>query len=137
MAGKSAGHGGGLALAAADPAAIGSLTPWPIPSRDADGSALAYAPVKAAVPPVRTAPMATSISRMAPEPATTVATKRSGNRPTIVASPSPPAGPAKAGQRLNNPWMRAMIVSPSAAGFMSTSLLGTPDYRALSFGWQL
>jgi hypothetical protein len=27
--------------------------------------------------------------------------------------------------------MRAMIVAPSAGGFMNTSLLGSPDYRVL------
>jgi hypothetical protein len=48
-----------------------------------------------------------------------------------VSSPPPPP-PAKLGQRLNDPWMRAMIVSPSAGGFMNTSQLGAADYRMLS-----
>ena len=37
----------------------------------------------------------------------------------------------KVGERFNNPWMRAMIVSPSALDFMSTSLFGAPDTAAL------
>jgi hypothetical protein len=63
-----------------------------------------------------------------------VAVKRTGNQPTLVSSPAPEpeaAVPPKFGQRLNDPWMRAMIVAPSAGGFMNTSLLGSIDYRAL------
>ena len=37
----------------------------------------------------------------------------------------------KVGERFNNPWMRAMIVSPSALDFMSTSLYGAPDTASL------
>ena len=37
----------------------------------------------------------------------------------------------KVGERFNNPWMRAMIVAPSAADFMSTSLYGAPDTASL------
>ena len=72
--------------------------------------------------------------REPPQAATTVAIKHSGNRPTTILSspPAPAPGPAKPGQRLNDPWMRAMIVSPSADSFMSTSQLGAPDYRTLS-----
>jgi len=67
---------------------------------------------------------------------TTVAVKRTGNQPSLVTSPAAdvaavPAPPARVGQRFNDPWMRAMIVAPSAGGFMSTSLLGASDYRVL------
>jgi hypothetical protein len=37
----------------------------------------------------------------------------------------------KVGERFDNPWMRAMIVSPSAAAFMSTSLYGAQDTTTL------
>jgi len=37
----------------------------------------------------------------------------------------------RVGDRFNDPWMRAMIVSPSAQGFMRTTLFGTQDYRHL------
>ena len=36
------------------------------------------------------------------------------------------------GARFNEPWIRAMIISPSAQNFMSTSMMGAPDYRTLS-----
>ncbi len=32
----------------------------------------------------------------------------------------------------DDPWMRAMILTPSAQDFMNTSLLGAPDFRTLS-----
>ena len=118
--------------ATGDRIATGSLVPWPVASKDTTqvgaNDVLAYA-----------SPTATQsrnvTGSVAPRPAqrdTTVATKRTGTQPTLLSSAAPAsAGPVKAGQRFNDPWMRAMIVSPSAGGFMSTSLLGSPDYRVL------
>jgi hypothetical protein len=37
----------------------------------------------------------------------------------------------KIGERFNDPWLRAMIISPSALGFMSTSLYGALDTASL------
>ena len=37
----------------------------------------------------------------------------------------------RVGDRFNDPWMRAMIVSPSAQGFMKTTLFGMQDFRNL------
>ena len=37
----------------------------------------------------------------------------------------------RVGDRFDDPWMRAMIVSPSAQNFMRTTLYGVPDYRNL------
>jgi hypothetical protein len=37
----------------------------------------------------------------------------------------------RVGDRFNDPWMRAMIVSPSAQNFMKTTLLGATDFRNL------
>jgi hypothetical protein len=116
--------------------ASASLAPWPTPLRQPDEALLSYAPLNAALSPVRTEPMGASAMRDPPQPATTVAIKHTGNRPTTIVS-SPPAstpalGPAKPSQRLNDPWVRAMIVSPSADSFMSTWQLGAPDYRTLS-----
>jgi len=57
----------------------------------------------------------------------------------ISSSPSKPAavvatapGATKSGDRFNEPWLRALIVSPSAQDFMSASTFGAPDYRALA-----
>lgn len=65
------------------------------------------------------------------EPDTTVAVKRSGGRPALIASPSSAAFAAahvKPGDIFNDPWMRAMVVAPSAQKFMSTSLFTAPNF---------
>jgi uncharacterized protein YcbK (DUF882 family) len=117
-------------VASADPVATASLAPWPLPERFASAGALAYAPTTDDVT-TQLAPMRASAAPSA-EPDTTVAVKRSGNRPSLVSSgPAAIVGKLQPGARFNEPWIRAMIVSPSAQNFMSTSLLGTPDYRTL------
>ena len=110
-----------------------SLAPWPLPERLAN-NVLAYAPTTTPATLARPTPTAPGGTRVAPAlpPATTVAVKRSGDRPTVVASaPVASAHTIKAGESYNDPWLRAMILSPSAQGFMSTSLLGAADYRNL------
>ena len=67
----------------------------------------------------------------AAQPDTTVAVKRSGSKPTVVTGPAANTANVKPADRLSDPWMRAMVVSPSAMSFMSTSLMGTPNYRSL------
>src|SRR5262249_57806277 len=59
----------------------------------------------------------------------TIAGKRSDDHPSIA----PPKGPSvvRVGDRFNDPWMRAMIVSPSAQSFMKTTVYGVPDFCAL------
>jgi uncharacterized protein YcbK (DUF882 family) len=121
-----------------DPLATGSVAsasvaPWPIPSRAAAGAALAYAPTTDTAV-VRPAPMGKTAARVARQPReTTVAVKRRIDRPSADTSHPPVfANPAKLADKLNDPWMRAMIVSPNAKDFMSTSLLGAPDFRELA-----
>jgi len=129
-AGKSAAR-----VATADPAATGS-TPWPTPPREPTGAALAYAPTSHPATPARPAATATA-ARPAPaaQRDTTVAVKRGADQPAKTETPAAAAavtGAAKLAQQLNSPWMRAMIVAPSAGGFMSTSLMGASDFRSLS-----
>ncbi len=123
-------------VASANPAATSSVTPWPSPKREVAGPALAYAPTSHPAAPSRTTAAATARSAPALQRDTTVAVKHSTNRPAQEASHAPaPAAPhksVKVGQRFDDPWMRAMIVAPSAGSFMSTSLFGASDYRALS-----
>ena len=136
-------------VASADP--TGS-TPWPAPDRAATPSALAYAPAahpgspaRPATTPTASAPSAARTAQAAPtsQRDTTVAVKRGAEPQTATATPPAPTSAtpqslaaalsqAKAGQQFNDPWMRAMIVAPSAGAFMSTSLLGTTDFRTLS-----
>jgi uncharacterized protein YcbK (DUF882 family) len=128
-----------------------SSTPWPAPDRAPTGSTLAYAPAAhpasparpaAASAPAASTPSATRTAQAAPSRDTTVAVKRGTESPKAATTPAPASttaqtlaaalAQAKAGQQFNDPWMRAMIVAPSAGAFMSTSLLGTTDFRTLS-----
>ena len=123
-------------VASADPATTGS-TPWPAPAREPTGSALAYAPTSQPATPARPAASATTAVKTAQAPTaqhdTSVAVKRADQPATApLQTAAATTGPVKAGQQFNDPWMRAMIVAPSAGGFMSTSLLGTSDFRTLS-----
>jgi uncharacterized protein YcbK (DUF882 family) len=132
VAGKSpARRPAGTTVAAADSQATGNIGPWQV-DRELSSDTLAYGPANH--PAAKAQPPATATARQAPAQLdTTVAVKRTGTEPTLVSSPgNAPAGPAKVGQKFNDPWMRAMIVAPSAGGFMSTGLLGPPDYRVLS-----
>jgi len=136
-------------VATADPATGSSNTagtPWPMPSREPTGNTLAYAPTSHPTAPSRPATASaattsvpatrTASATPAPQRDTTVAAKRATEQPaTATASAQSLAAAlaqAKAGQQFNDPWMRAMIVAPSAGGFMNTSLLGSSDFRTLS-----
>jgi uncharacterized protein YcbK (DUF882 family) len=128
----------------ADPVTTASVRPgnaspsWPLADptdKEPLPNALAYAaqptPIAArTATPLGAAPMG---SRAAPAE-TTVVAKRSDERP--AATPPAAATPktpnvVRVGDRFNDPWLRAMIVSPSAQSYMKTTLLGLPDFRNL------
>jgi uncharacterized protein YcbK (DUF882 family) len=132
-----------VVIASADPVTTGSLAPWPLPDRSErgpTGRALAYAPAAEPVAPARATPMGSGNARATTPAAptdTTVALKRSGSQPSLLSATPAPAPmarvqTAKAIEQRDDPWLRAMIITPSAQGFMSTSLLGAPDFRNLS-----
>ena len=128
-------------VASADPAVSASIAPWPLADGKGDESlpnALAYAAQPAPIAAARPLPMGTGSPRAAPaaQGDTTIALKRSDDRPTVtlpqVTGPKPPGTNAvQVGDRFNDPWMRAMIVSPSAEDFMKMTLLGAQDFRNL------
>jgi uncharacterized protein YcbK (DUF882 family) len=106
--------------------------PWPLTDRsDSEPmSALAYAAQPTSIAAARALPAEPGTSRVAlAAPETTIAMKRSDDYPSVA----PPKGPSvvRVGDRFNDPWMRAMIVSPSAQIFMKTTVYGVPDFRAL------
>jgi hypothetical protein len=135
---------------AIEQAASGSIAPWPMPSQKHESEripaelALAYAaqvdakerraPARAAAPMGATAARAPSPAAPAAPPGSTVAIKQSAG-PARVVQPlalSPPAvSPARTVQRLDNPWMRAIITTPSAQNFMTTMMIGANDFRSL------
>jgi uncharacterized protein YcbK (DUF882 family) len=128
-------------VATADPATTSSTnTPWPMPAREPTGSTLAYAPTSqpatSSRPAASSAPTAgtPAATRTASAPAAARAAQQPAAAPAAASAQSLAAAlaQAKAGQQFNDPWMRAMIVAPSAGGFMNTSLLGSTDFRTLS-----
>ena len=143
---KNVSGGVQVANATGEMDATGTLAPWPIPERSGTNGVLAYATPgspNAPAPASRNAPMGAlqpATRAVTAQPDTTVAVKRSGDRPTTIVSPVPvaavaaprPSGAIKVGEKFNDPWMRAMIISPSAQHFLSTSLFGTTDFRALA-----
>ena len=123
------------ATASADPATTASATPWPLTDRVASEpipNALAYAAQPTPIATARTLPMGVGTSRAAPvaAPETTIAVKRSDDRPSSVVT-TKVASVVRVGDRFNDPWMRAMIVSPSAQNYLRTTLLGATDFRNL------
>ncbi len=144
----------GIAVASAEPkttasVASASLAPWPLaqraseapapeapaPEASAPANALAYAAQPTPIAHARPAPpMGSGTTRpAAAQPQTTVAVKRSDDRPSVAEPFQQRNGVqvVRPGDRFNDPWMRAMIVSPSAQGFMRTTLYGVQDYRSL------
>jgi uncharacterized protein YcbK (DUF882 family) len=130
----------GTAVASADPKTTASIAPsWPLAEGKDDSrpaNALAYAAQPTPLATTRPVPpMGSGNSKPAAD--TTLALKRSDDRPTVTTTTTAPpaqgqgASVVRVGDRFNDPWLRAMIVSPSAQGFMRTTLFGTPDYRHL------
>ena len=64
---------------------------------------------------------------------TTIVAKRSDDRVAGRSAGHAAQDPnvVRVGDRFNDPWLRAMIVSPSAQSYMKTTLLGLPDFRNL------
>jgi uncharacterized protein YcbK (DUF882 family) len=142
------------AQAASKPASTGTDTtgaigPFVNPNANPDGSslALAYADPSsnaAAAPAAPTAPMGTAALRaaapvqVAPVQAasdgTTVAVKRSGNQTVsaIMTTSSTSVTVVKSDARFQNPWMRAIVLSPSVHQFLTIAALGAGDFHALA-----
>jgi uncharacterized protein YcbK (DUF882 family) len=123
-------------VANAEPETAASATPWPLADRSGGEpipNALAYAAQPTPIAVARSAPLAFGAPRAAPaaRPDTTVALKRNDDRPS-AALPPRPASLVRVGDRFDDPWLRAMIVSPSAQNFLKTTLLGAQDFRNLS-----
>ena len=131
----------------AGPKTTAGITKWPL----ADGSdseplpnALSYASQPTPIAVARTVPMGTTKPRAAPAARedTTIVVKHGDDRLPAMApqndgqrsaipSRKPSGGAVRVGDRFNDPWMRAMILSPSAQSFMGTTLFGLPDFRNL------
>jgi len=133
----------GVAIADADP--IGSLTPWSEEAIDRapSGLALAYAEPPGRDVPVPAAPVGAQKPRTVVTAALaaraggdemTIAVKRVGDRPAsaILTVTNRISSALADGERLNDPWLRAIILSPSVCRFLTAATLGAHDLRSLA-----
>ncbi len=131
-----------LEVASSDADMTGTIGPFAAPGAAghvAPDAALAYAEQPgrdAGIAALRAAASLRDAQRPQPAPAngTTVAVKSSANR---VASAIVMRGPGamsvvRSGVRFENPWLRAIVLSPSVRRYLTTMVLGASDFRALA-----
>jgi len=126
--------GSGLALAYADPS--GNVSVPAAANQAAPMGALRPAnPAQAAQPiSVQTVAVPPPAAPQGAQSGTTVALKRSGNQAssTVMTASSSSVTVVKADPRMGNPWMRAIVLSPSVHRFLTTIALGVGDLRSLA-----
>jgi uncharacterized protein YcbK (DUF882 family) len=84
---------------------------------------------------LRTALLNRAIAVQTGDNTTTVAVKRVAGRPAsaiVTLSTKKASGALADTTRLNDPWLRAILVSPSVNRFLCITSLGMPDYRMLA-----
>ena len=121
--------------------ATGSIDPFATPHDDhaAPGLALAFADPSDGVSVV--APTGIAALRAAAIPAeqtaligTTIAMKRAANQvaSSIMTASASSIAVIKSGAHLDNPWLRAIVLSPSVHRFLTTVALGERDFSSLA-----
>jgi uncharacterized protein YcbK (DUF882 family) len=108
--------------------------------RAAPDLALAYAEQPGRAGATANAPSGIAALRAAaasPQPAaegTTIAMKRVAHQfaSAVVSASATSVAVVKAGARFENPWLRAIVLSPSVHGFLTTMALGARDFRSLA-----
>lgn len=108
------------------------------PDRDAGIAALRAAATQtsqtAGIQPAAAQPVSAQSARPVSSNGTTVAVKHSAAPPTSAIVKRGPGSMSvvRAGVRFENPWLRAVVLSPSVRRYLTTMALGTPDYRTLA-----
>jgi uncharacterized protein YcbK (DUF882 family) len=124
----------GRQTASADADFTASISPFDRNDRVAPDIALAYAAEverrpgfasTAAAPPVGSVPHAPT-AVVTQHGAASVAIK------PAAAETAAAIRPVKAGERLNDPWLRGLVIAPSLQNSMVTTTFGVPDFRTLS-----
>jgi hypothetical protein len=124
-------------IASADPAAVttASIGPFAAPEgygQRPDGYTLAFAPAQPEPAPERARPVPAMPRHAAAAANVTLAAKATAERPTqVVAVHAPLLPQTPPPDRLNTPWLRAAMLTPSVETFMNTLLLGAPDFVGL------
>ena len=97
---------------------------YDVASIETTGSAaLAYAATSEPAPAARARPMGANIPNLAREAAVQPA--------AAAAMAQAPAAMTTGGQRTDNPWLRAAMLTPSVTGFMTATRFGATDPRPL------
>jgi uncharacterized protein YcbK (DUF882 family) len=122
---SSARRAAGRQTASADVTA--SIGPFERNDRVSPDIALAYA-AQAEAPAVT--PRAAPTARPAPAVVTTTGSGSFALKPAAI-EPASPVRPMNAGERLNDPWLRGVVVAPSVQTSMTTTTFGAPDFRNL------
>jgi uncharacterized protein YcbK (DUF882 family) len=131
-------------VAAKDSDATGTIGPFADAGNDrvAPGLALAYAEqpsreagiaaLRAAATPAQ--PGQAQSTQAPVVNSTTIAVKRAGNQAAsaIMTASATSVSVVKAGARFENPWLRAIVLSPSVHRFLTTMALGERDFRTLA-----
>jgi hypothetical protein len=132
-----------IEVASADPATTGSLSPWPTAAADhvPPDLALAYAEqperdtavVATALPVTATLPTAAPAGHLIASNGVTIAMKGLIDRPkTSYQSATQLAPSAVKVDSRDDPWLRAIVVSPSVRRFLTTVALGARDFTSLA-----
>jgi uncharacterized protein YcbK (DUF882 family) len=128
----------GTEVASADPGATGTViavlganNPDRVPAQ----LALAYAEPPAPQASSPAAPMGATVARApAGQSGTTIAVKRTLEQAssTVMTAGMLSSVAIKVGAHFDNPWVRAIILSPSVHRFLTTLALGARDFRSLA-----
>ena len=116
--------------------ATANVAPWPLADRGNDRTPTVGALSYAAQPPSlasRATAMSTGQAQTAPVAGHNTVTAAVSPVDDAPAVPAQRKGPdvVQVGDRFNDPWVRAMMLSPSAHGFLRTTLYGPQDFRTL------
>jgi hypothetical protein len=114
--------------------ASAAAAPWPLVERTDNepmANALAYAAQANPIAVARTLPVGTTRPTATLPSETPIGVRRNDDSTSIAPPKTKGAVMVRVGDRFNDPWMRAMIVSPSAQSFMKATVYGVPDFRTL------
>ncbi|HEX3937143.1 MAG TPA: DUF882 domain-containing protein [Xanthobacteraceae bacterium] len=115
--------------AAGDPGSTGAIHPLAYAQQDGQANAATSA---AGIAALRAAALA-AVHNTAPAK-TTVAVKRAADQiaSAIITASSSSMTVVRDGARVANPWLRALVLSPSVKRFLTTAALGDRDFRSLA-----
>jgi uncharacterized protein YcbK (DUF882 family) len=131
----------GIEVASADPNATGTLSAspsWPASSPDSGATrkvtTLAYAEQPDTPATAARAAVDKAAAEVIGQSATTVAVKGINDQPktSFQRAIQLAAAAVKVSERLDNPWLRAIILSPSVHRFLSTLAFGARDVASLT-----